>query len=160
MHIFLVDIWNKMVAILFKTSGNQNKMAAILFKTIENWNKMVDILFRFWLVWYWNCPKHNYNYCYDRPFQNWTNGNPNFKTFGIPYLGIQAPTILYLQKRVIAKDGLGVLNFINIISVTQRDVPLLTSLIMTWKKTVFIERHRKCSAIYKKIQIHFICIKE
>ena len=59
------------------------QMAAILSKTIGNPNKMATILFRLPMVWFKKGQVHSYSYSYNRPFQNRTIGNLNFKTFSI-----------------------------------------------------------------------------
>ena len=42
---------------------------------------------------FWNGLEHSYSYCYDWSFQTPSIGNRNFKTFGIPMFGIQAPIV-------------------------------------------------------------------
>ena len=61
------------------------------------WEQNGAILLRFPMYRFQNGRDHSYSYCYNRPFQNRTIGNPSFKTFIIPTFGIQSPLYFNLS---------------------------------------------------------------
>ena len=69
-----------------------NKLATIMSKTIEKWEqngRHFDWISKGSVL----EGSDSYSYCYDQPFQNRATGNPKFKMFCIPKIGIQAPTV-------------------------------------------------------------------